>query len=139
MAEIIQIQVDVQGDLATIWHYWNEPKHIEQWNSASPDWHTVNVKNDLRVGGSLTSRMEAKDGSMGFDFGGVYTEVVENQRLAYTLGDGREVTVAFSQIAPGLVRVIETFEAERQNPVELQKQGWQAILNHFKEYVEENI
>lgn len=139
MAAIIQIQVEVQGDLATIWYYWNEPKHIEQWNSASPDWHTVNVKNDLRVGGSLTSRMEAKDGSMGFDFGGVYTEVMENQRLAYTLGDGREVTVAFSQIAPGLVRVIQTFEAERQNPVELQKQGWQAILNHFKEYVEENV
>lgn len=139
MAAIIQIQVEVQGDLATIWYYWNEAKHIEQWNSASPDWHTVNVKNDLRVGGSLTSRMEAKDGSMGFDFGGVYTEVVENQRLAYTLGDGREVTVAFSQIAPGLVRVIETFEAERQNPVDFQKQGWQAILNHFKEYVEENI
>ena len=139
MAAIIQIQVEVQGDLATIWYYWNEAKHIEQWNSTSPDWHTVNVKNDLRVGGSLTSRMEAKDGSMGFDFGGVYTEVVENQRLAYTLGDGREVTVAFSQIAPGLVRVIETFEAERQNPVDFQKQGWQAILNHFKEYVEENI
>ena len=136
MAEIIQIQVDVQGDLATIWHYWNEPKHIEQQHTASPDWHTINVQNDLRVGGSLTSRMEAKDGSMGFDFGGVYTEVVENQRLAYTLGDGREVTVAFSQIAPGLVRVIETFEAESQNPVEFQKQGWQAILNHFKEYVE---
>lgn len=139
MAAIIQIQVEVQGDLATIWYYWNEPKHIEQWNSASPDWHTINVQNDLRVGGSLTSRMEAKDGSMGFDFGGVYTEVVENQRLAYTLGDGREVTVAFSQISPGLVRVIETFEAESQNPVELQKQGWQAILNHFKEYVEENV
>ena len=63
MAEIIQIQVDVQGDLATIWHYWNEPKHIEQWHSASPDWHTINAQNDLRVGGSLTSRMEAKDGA----------------------------------------------------------------------------
>ena len=139
MAEIIQIQVDVQGDLATIWHYWNEQKHIEQWHSASPDWHTINAQNDLRVGGSLTSRMEAKDGAMGFDFGGVYTEVVANQRLAYTLGDGREVTVTFSQIAPGLVHVVETFEAESQNPVELQKQGWQAILNHFKEYVEENV
>ncbi|MCJ0583445.1 SRPBCC domain-containing protein [Enterococcus cecorum] len=139
MAEIIQIQVDVQGDLATICHYWNEPKHIEQWHSASPDWHTINAQNDLRVGGSLTSRMEAKDGAMGFDFGGVYTEVVANQRLSYTLGDGREVTVAFSQIAPGLVHVVETFEAESQNPVELQKQGWQAILNHFKEYVEENV
>lgn len=91
------------------------------------------------MGGSLTSRMEAKDGAMGFDFGGVYTEVVANQRLAYTLGDGREVTVTFSQIAPGLVHVVETFEAESQNPVDLQKQGWQAILNHFKEYVEENV
>lgn len=139
MAEIIQIQVDVQGDLATIWHYWNESKHIERWHSASPDWHTINAQNVLRVGGSLTSRMEAKDGATGFDFGGVYTEVVANQRLAYTLGDGREVTVTFSQIAPGLVRVVETFEAESQNPVELQKQGWQAILNHFKEYVEENV
>lgn len=138
MAEIIQIQVDVRGDLATIWHYWNEPKPIEQWNSASPDWHTVNVKNDLRVGGSLTSRMEAKDGSMGFDFGGIYTEVVENQKIAYTLGDGRKVEVYFEETAPGVVQVIEKFDSESENPVEFQKQGWQAILNHFKEYVEEN-
>lgn len=139
MAEIIQIQVDVQGDLATIWHYWNEPKHIEQWNSASPDWHTVNVKNDLRVGGSLTSRMEAKDGSMGFDFGGIYTEIVENQKIAYTLGDGRKVEVYFEETQPGVVQVVEKLDPESENPVEFQKQGWQAILNHFKEYVEENV
>nr|WP_248628456.1 SRPBCC domain-containing protein [Enterococcus cecorum] len=139
MAEIIHIQVDVQGDLATIWHYWNEPKHIEQWNSASPDWHTVNVKNDLRVGGSLTSRMEAKDGSMGFDFGGIYTEIVENQKIAYTLGDGRKVEVYFEETQPGVVQVVEKLDPESENPVEFQKQGWQAILNHFKEYVEENV
>ena len=139
MAEIIQIQVDVQGDLATIWHYWNEPKHIEQWHSASPDWHTINAQNDLRVGGSLTSRMEAKDGAMGFDFGGIYTEVVENQKIAYTIGDGRKVEVYFEETAPGVVQVIEKFDPESENPVEFQKQGWQAILNHFKEYVEENV
>lgn len=139
MAEIIQIQVDVQGDLATIWHYWNEPKHIEQWHSASPDWYTINAQNDLRVGGSLTSRMEAKDGAMGFDFGGIYTEVVENQKIAYTLGDGRKVEIYFEEAAPGVVQVIEKFDPESENPVELQKQGWQAILNHFKEYVEENV
>lgn len=139
MAEIIQIQVDVEGDLATIWHYWNEPKHIEQWHSASPDWYTINAQNDLRVGGSLTSRMEAKDGAMGFDFGGIYTEVVENQKIAYTLGDGRKVEIYFEEAAPGVVQVIEKFDPESENPVELQKQGWQAILNHFKEYVEENV
>lgn len=94
------------------------------------------MQNDLRVGGSLTSRMEAKDGSMGFDFGGIYTEVVENQKIAYTLGDGRKVEVYFEETAPGVIQVIEKFDPESENPVEFQKQGWQAILNHFKEYVE---
>ena len=83
--------------------------------------------------------MEAKDGSMGFDFCGIYTEVVENQKIAYTIGDGRKVEVYFEETALGVVQVIEKFDPESENPVEFQKQGWQAILNHFKEYVEENV
>ena len=91
------------------------------------------------MGGSLTSRKKAKDGAMGFDFGGIYTEIVENQKIAYTLGDGRKVEVYFEETQPGVVQVVEKLDPESENPVELQKQGWQAILNHFKEYVEENV
>ncbi|MGB5435471.1 MAG: SRPBCC domain-containing protein, partial [Maribacter sp.] len=102
---------------------------------ANDDWHTTKAENDLRAGGKFCSRMEAKDGSMGFDFGGIYDEVVPKEHISYTLDDGRKVTIDFSETENGIA-VSETFEPEGQNPTEMQRQGWQAILDNFKEYAE---
>ena len=117
------------------WELWTRPEHITKWNSASDDWHTPRATNDLRPGGSFTSRMEARDGSMGFDFGGTYKEVKEHSRISYEMSDGRQVQVDFTP-AQGKTEIVETFDAETQNSVELQKNGWQAILNNFKKYAE---
>lgn len=125
----------MNAPLDTVWSFWTEPDHITQWNNASDDWHTPWAKNDLVPGGRFIARMEAKDGSMGFDFGGTYDEVVEHRKIAYTLDDNRKVTVSFSETDSG-TRVVEEFEAEDENSVELQQQGWQAILNNFKKYTE---
>ena len=125
--------VAVSPELA--WVYWTEPKHITQWNQASDDWHTPSAEQDLRVGGSFSSRMESRDGTIGFDFGGVYDAVESNQLLAYTIGDGRKVSVLFEAVNSGTL-VTETFEAESENSAELQRAGWQAILDSFKRYVE---
>ncbi len=119
----------------TVWACWTEPAHLMQWNTASPDWHTPRATNDLREGGTFTARMEAKDGSMGFDFGGTYSKVTEHEEIAYTMGDSRTVHVLFAQEDDG-VRVTETFEAESENPPERQRQGWQSILDSFKRYTE---
>jgi uncharacterized protein YndB with AHSA1/START domain len=113
------------------------PEHITKWSNASDDWHTPYAENDLRVDGKFLSRMEAKDGSFGFDFGGVYNDVKNQELIAYTLGDGRKVNIHFTN-KDGGTKVVETFEAEDENSLELQKTGWQAILNNFKNYVESN-
>lgn len=105
------------------------------WNNASDDWHTPHAENDLRKGGKFLSRMEAKDGSFGFDFEGVYDEVIENEKIEYTTSDGRKVTTTFKETG-GVTNVSTTFEAETENSVELQRDGWQAILNNFKKYTE---
>lgn len=131
----ITIETSVDAPIETVWRYWTEPEHIMQWNSASPDWHTPSATNDLREGGSFTSRMEAKDGSMGFDFGGTYTKVVEHKEIAYTMGDGRKVSVSFDGHG-GHTHISETFDPESQNSVEMQRAGWQSILDNFKSYVE---
>jgi len=134
--ENVTIQATVQAPVEKVWNYWNEPTHIKKWNTPSEDWHTPFSENDLRVGGKFTSRMEAKDGSFGFDFGGIYDEVNTNEYIAYTLGDGRKVTITFKDLGDA-TEIVETFDAETQNPVEFQQQGWQAILNNFKKYAEE--
>ncbi|HJS01276.1 MAG TPA: SRPBCC family protein [Flavobacterium sp.] len=135
---IVQIQTTIQAPIDAVWEKWTNPDAIVQWNTASEDWHTTKAENDLRVGGKFSSRMEAKDGSMGFDFGGVYDEVQINKTIASTLGDGRKVKVIFN--AKGNeTEVIETFEAESENPVDFQRDGWQAILDNFKKYVEGNF
>ncbi|WP_165020955.1 MULTISPECIES: SRPBCC family protein [unclassified Dysgonomonas] len=131
----VWVLVDISPDI--VWRYWNNPAHIVGWNSASDDWHTTNAINDLRVGGYFSSRMEAKDHSMGFDFEGRYDEVVPNKKIAYTLADGRKVKVVFTEV-DDKTEITETFDAEGENPVELQREGWQAILNRFKHYVESN-
>lgn len=130
----ITIQTHVRAPIAAVWKAWTTPEDIVQWNSASPDWHTTHASVDLRVGGSFSSRMEAKDGSMGFDFEGEYTEIVEHQLLAANFG-GRALRVEFIPGEKG-VTVCETFEAESTHSEQQQRQGWQAILDNFARHVE---
>jgi len=133
--ETIAVEVLVNAPIEKIWQFWTKPEHITKWNTASEDWHTPRAENDLKIGGKFLSRMEAKDGSFGFDFEGIYTDVKTNEKISYTLLDDRKVTITFSTAENG-VQITETFEAENQNSLELQKFGWQAILNNFKTYVE---
>jgi uncharacterized protein YndB with AHSA1/START domain len=131
----ITVETTVQAPVEKVWEYWTEPSHITKWNNASDDWHTPFAENDLREGGKFLSRMEAKDGSFGFDFGGTYDEVKLHDVISYSLGDGRKVKITFKDQGDH-IEVIETFDAETTNPIELQQQGWQAILNNFKKYAE---
>lgn len=131
----ITIESTVQAPVAKVWEYWNEPEHIKQWAFASDDWHAPKSENDLRIGGTFSTTMAAKDGSFSFDFGGEYTDVKEHKLIEYTLGDGRKVSILFSTIGDA-TKVVETFEAEEENPLEMQRDGWQAILNNFKNYTE---
>ncbi|WP_141504652.1 SRPBCC family protein [Paenibacillus luteus] len=131
----ITIETVVHAPVESVWDYWTEPKHITQWSFASDDWHTPFAENDLRVGGTFVTRMEAKDGSFGFDFGGVYDEVNLNESISYTIGDGRKVKIAFHR-QDNNTHIIEYFEAEDSNEIEMQKAGWQAILDNFKKYAE---
>lgn len=131
----VAIETIIHAPVEKVWACWTEPEHITQWNSASDDWHTPRAENDLRVGGKFLSRMEARDGSVGFDFSGVYDRVEKNKLIAYTMDDGRKVSVEFSG-DESQTKVAEVFEPESTNPVEMQKAGWQAILDNFKEYVE---
>jgi len=133
----ITIETTVNAPVDKVWEYWGNPVHIKQWCSASPDWHVPSAENDLQTGGKFSTRMEAKDGSFGFDFGGVYDEVKTNELIAYTMGDGRKVSAHFSSDG-NTTKVVETFEAEDQNPVEMQRAGWQAILENFKKHTETN-
>ncbi len=133
--ENITIDSKVNAPAEKVWKYWTEPVHIKKWNNASDDWHTPHAENDLRVGGKFLSRMEAKDGSFGFDFEGVYTEVEPNKLIAYTLTDGRKVKVNFTPDGDA-TEIVSTFEAETQNSIEMQRDGWQAILNNFKKHAE---
>ena len=132
----ITVETKVQASVEKVWKYWTEPTHITNWNSASDDWHTPYAENDLRVGGKFLSRMEAKDGSFGFDFGGIYDDVILHEVIAYTLGDGRKVKITFKG-KENETEVMVTFDVETENPIELQQQGWQAILDHFKKYTEQ--
>jgi uncharacterized protein YndB with AHSA1/START domain len=130
---IITVQTTISAPITHVWECWTTPTHITEWNAASPDWHTPHSTVDLQVGGTFSSRMEAKDGSFGFDFWGTYTIVNAPTELAYTLGDNRKVSIQF--VANGdNTTVIEQFEAEQTNPVDMQRAGWQAILDNFAAY-----
>ncbi len=133
----ITVETTVNAPVQKVWEFWTGPEHIVKWNNASDDWHTPRAENDLRVGGKFWSRMEAKDGSFGFDFGGIYDEVTTNEVIAYTIDDGRKVKITFSP-SGNETRIVETFEAESMNSIELQRTGWQAILDNFKKYAESN-
>lgn len=132
---IITVTATVNAPVDKVWESWTKPEHITKWNSASDDWHTPTADNDLRKGGQFKSRMEAKDGSMGFDFWGIYDEIVPNKLISSTLGDGRKLDVTFTAV-DNITHVTETFVAESENPLEMQQQGWQAILDNFKSYTE---
>lgn len=131
----ISIETIAKADLETVWHAWNNPEDIKQWNAASDDWHTTESTVDLREGGTFSATMEAKDKSMGFDFTGTYTKIIDKQLIEYSLEDGRSVVIQFTVVENG-VKVEETFETESQNEAELQRQGWQSILNNFAKHVE---
>lgn len=132
---VITVESTVNAPAEKVWETWTMPEHITRWNSASDDWHSPRAENDVREGGTFNIRMEAKDGSFGFDFGGVYDVVKKQEHIAYTMGDGRKVDVKFSENG-GRTTVTEKFEAEDTNPHELQRGGWQAILDNFKKYTE---
>jgi len=138
MATNITIEATVNAPIDRVWKYWNEPEHIKNWAFASDDWHCTVAENDLRKGGRYSSTMAAKDGSFSFDFWGIYDEVNINQSIASTLGDGRKVTVKFTSEDGKSTHIVQTFEAEETNPIEMQQGGWQAILNNFKAYVGAN-
>ena len=131
----ITIETRVDAKLPEVWAAWNNPEDIKRWNHASDDWHTTQSHVDLRDGGDFSSRMEAKDGSFGFDFGGTFTRIIPLKLIEFRMGDGREVRVEFIE-QPGAVIIQETFEAETKHDPEVQRQGWQAILDNFAHYVE---
>lgn len=131
----ITVSNTIHAPIEKVWEYWTQPGHIRQWNNASDDWHTPHAENDLRTGGKFLIRMEARDGSAGFDFSGTYDMVKNKESIRYTLGDGRKVDIRFTDNGAD-TQIEETFDAENQNAIEMQRDGWQAILDNFKKYAE---
>ncbi|MCD0468531.1 SRPBCC family protein [Flavobacterium sp. JAS] len=134
---MITVKSTINSSIDKVWNLWTLPEHITKWSFASPDWHTPYAENDLREGGTFKSTMAAKDGSMSFDFGGEYTLVDMHKAIEYVLEDGRKVEISFNETSNG-VEIIESFDPETQNPEEMQRGGWQAIMDNFKSYVETN-
>ena len=136
MNQQIQIHADVKAEVSKVWQYYTQPTHIIKWNFADPSWHCPSASNDLRIGGKYIARMEAKDGSFGFDFEAVYTQVIPLQKLSYQFGE-RFATVEFES-KNNETNVTICFDPETEHSIELQRDGWQAILNNFKHYTESN-
>ena len=131
----VTIEATIAAPADKVWEYWTSPEHITKWNFATDDWCCPSAENDLRVGGTYKARMQAKDGSFGFDFEAVYDEVTEHKKITYTMGDGRVATTIFENLN-GSTRLSTTFDAETEHDVEIQRSGWQAILDNFKKYTE---
>jgi uncharacterized protein YndB with AHSA1/START domain len=131
----LKIETIVKGEHSKIWDAWTKPEHITKWNFAIEDWCCPNAENDLRPGGQYKARMEAKDGSFGFDFEGLYEEVIPQAKLVLKMPDGRTSSTEFESL-DGQTKIVTVFDAEKQNPEEMQMNGWQAILNNFKKYFE---
>jgi uncharacterized protein YndB with AHSA1/START domain len=131
----LKVEALIKAPIEKVWAFWTNSEHIKGWNNASDDWHTPHVENDLQDGGKFVYRMEAKDGSFGFDFGGTYEEVRPLEYIEYVLGDGRMVSVEFEDKG-NQTRLTERFEPENSNPREIQRTGWQSILDNFKRYCE---
>ncbi|HET6640065.1 MAG TPA: SRPBCC family protein [Nitrososphaeraceae archaeon] len=132
----ITVQAVINAPVEQVWKLYTEPDHVMNWNNASNDWHTPRAENDLKVGGKFLYRMEAKDGSSGFDFDGTYKQIIANELIVYSISDGRKVEVTFTKDDNARTKMDTTFEAESTNSIEMQRDGWQAILNNFKIYVE---
>ncbi len=135
--EEITVETTVNAPVEKVWEYFSLPRHIMQWNNASDDWFTPSSENDFKEGGKFVNRMEAKDGSMGFDFTGTYQKIVQNEYIEYTITDGRSVKIKFMPEGEG-TKITESFDAENSNPIDMQKKGWQSILENFKKYTENN-
>lgn len=133
----ITVETTIDADVRKVWECYTKPEHITKWNFAADDWQCPRASNDLKAGGKYAARMEAKDGSFGFDFEAIYDEVVDGKKLSYTMEDGRQAITRFEDLG-GKTKVTTSFDAESQNSREMQQQGWQAILNNFKKYVEAN-
>lgn len=133
----ITVTTNVNAPIEKVWKLWTEPQHITQWNHASEDWHSPKAENDLRKDGKFNFRMEAKDGSFGFDFNGIYSNIKTNELIEYNIEGGRKVSISFNSNGTATT-ITEIFEAEDVNSIELQQNGWQAILNNFKKYAEAN-
>ena len=133
--KLITVKTTVHASVEKAWRYWTEPEHITKWNAASEDWNTPFAQNDLRAGGQFLYRMESKDGKYGFDFVGTYHEIIPHKTISYTLADGREVEISFES-EDDETTIVETFAAESTYSLERQQEGWQAILDHFKRYIE---
>lgn len=133
----IAIEAMIQAPLEKVWEFWTKPEHIVGWAFASDDWEASHAENDLTVGGKFKTVMAAKDKSAGFDFTGTYTNIKINDLIEYDIDDGRHVKVVFEELLGG-VRIVETFEPEKINPEDMQRSGWQSILDNFKKYVEDN-
>lgn len=134
--QMITVTALVNAPIKLVWDRWTNPAHITKWNYASDDWHTTRAENDLKTGGKFLSRMEAKDGSVGFDFEGVYTNVEPLKTIEYSMTDGRKVRVSFDAVGENATKVTESFDPESVNAEEMQRAGWQAILDSFKNYTE---
>ena len=137
MSNTITVTALVHADAKKAWDYYTKPEHITQWNFADPSWQCPSASNDMRVGGKYAARMEAKDGSFGFDFEAIYDEIVDGQKFIYSMSDGRQVTVVFTGNGDQ-TKVDVSFDPEDQNPLEMQRNGWQAILDNYKKYTEAN-
>lgn len=131
----VTVETTVNAPVEKVWDAWTNPRHITQWCSASDDWHAPYAENDVRKGGKFKTTMAAKDGSVSFDFEGAYTAVQPNKRIEYSIADGRKVSIDFAKQG-NATKITETFETETENPVEMQRGGWQAILDNFRKYVE---
>lgn len=134
--EKLTIFTEINKPIKEVWDFFNNPEHITNWNFAHESWECPSAKNDLKAGGKLEVRMQAKDGSFGFDFVGIYDEVEENRMIKYHIEDGREVEVIFEKLSDNKTKITENFDPENENPLEFQKDGWQAILDNFKNYSE---
>jgi uncharacterized protein YndB with AHSA1/START domain len=135
--ESITVETEVNAGINKVWEYWTNPLHIVHWNFASDDWHCPSAENDPRVGGSFKYNMASRDGKFSFDFEGIYNEIETEKMIAYELGDGRRVTILFTDLG-NKSKIVETFDPENTNPMEMQRGGWQSILDNFRKYTENN-
>jgi uncharacterized protein YndB with AHSA1/START domain len=132
----LTVTTEINKPIHEVWNYFNNPDHITNWNFAHESWECPSAKNNLTIGGKLEVRMQAKDGSFGFDFVGIYDEIIENDLIRYHLEDGRKVEILFEQLSADKTTATENFDPENENPLEMQQQGWQAILDNFRSYCE---